>query len=81
MTILLSSSELAMAHILDPKHLSNDRDYCAALDELQRVIDADADTPAGWRVDELASLISEYEASRAAPGRNAPGLSRPAVST
>lgn len=81
MTILLSSPEIAMAHLLDPKHLSNDRDYCAALDELRHVIDEDADTPAGWRVDELAHLISEYEAQRSAPARSVPGLSRPALST
>jgi len=78
-----------MAHILDPKHLSNDRDYCAALDELQRVMDADADTPAGWRIDELALLIPEYETARGslgdprgnAPVRKAPGLSSPALSS
>jgi len=73
-----------MAHILDPKHLSNDRDYCAALDELQRVIDADADTPAGWRIHELAQLISEYESMRDsmrdAPRVRAPGLPSPALS-
>ena len=65
-----------MAHILDPKHLANDHDYCAAQDELLRLLEVDADTPAGWRADELDHLIREYETAR-----RAPGLSRPALST
>ncbi|MEO5764079.1 MAG: hypothetical protein ABIR52_02120 [Casimicrobiaceae bacterium] len=52
-----------MAHILDPKHLASERDYCLALDELQQLSELEADTPVGWRFEELASLIHEYESA------------------
>ena len=50
-----------MSHILDPKRLLNDHEYCAALDELERLMAADPDTPQGRRFDELAALIDDYE--------------------
>ncbi|TMG95779.1 MAG: hypothetical protein E6H71_12240 [Betaproteobacteria bacterium] len=50
-----------MSHILDPKRLLNDDHYCAALDELERLMAADPDTPQGRRFDELAALIDDYE--------------------
>ena len=51
-----------MTHALDPTRLSGDRDYAAALDELEELMLADPDTPAGRRFDELVYLIEEYEA-------------------
>lgn len=53
-----------MPHILDPKRLSTDEDYHAAQDELERLLDVDRDTPGGWRFDELAALIDDYEGRR-----------------
>ena len=50
-----------MSHILDPKRLLNDDDYCAALNELEGLMAADPDTPHGRRFDELAALIDDYE--------------------
>ena len=50
-----------MSHILDPKRLLNDDDYCAALSELEGLMAADPDTPQGRRFDELAALIDDYE--------------------
>jgi len=50
-----------MPHVLDPRHLSTDEDYCAALDELEDLMAADPDTPQGRRFDELAGLIEAYE--------------------
>ncbi len=50
-----------MSHILDPKRLLNDDDYCAALRELEGLMAADPDTPQGRRFDELAALIDDYE--------------------
>ena len=57
-----------MAHVLDPRRLSTTREYCAALDELDALREVDAGTPGGWRFDELALLIHEYEATMRAPG-------------
>jgi len=57
-----------MAHVLDPKRLSNERDYCAALDELDALTEIDVGSPAGWRFDELMLLIHEYEATMRSPG-------------
>ena len=51
-----------MTHALDPTRLAGDRDYAAALDELEELMLADPDTPAGLRFDELVHLIEEYEA-------------------
>jgi len=67
----------AVAHVLDPQHLRDDRDYRAARTELRQLQDDDSDTPAGWRLDELAQLIDEYEA---ALGRPAVALAQAAVS-
>ena len=50
-----------MSHILDPKRLLNDDDYCAAMNELEGLMAADPDTPQGRRFDELAALIDDYE--------------------
>ena len=61
-----------MPHILDPKRLSTDEVYCAALDELEDLMAADPDTPRGRRFDELASLIEAYESGRAASRLDAP---------
>ncbi|MEP7276571.1 MAG: hypothetical protein ABI812_09465 [Betaproteobacteria bacterium] len=58
-----------MAHILDPKHLASERDYCLALDELKQLSELEADTPVGWRFDEVASLIHEYESTLRLPLR------------
>jgi len=64
--------EVRMPHILDPKRLSTDEDYCAALDELEDLMAADPDTPRGRRFDELASLIEAYERWRPASHLDAP---------
>src|SRR4051812_460461 len=53
-----------MPHLLDPKPLSNDEDYCPAIDELEALMTADPDTPGGRRFDELATLIEDYEGAR-----------------
>ena len=52
-----------MAHLLDPKQLTSSAAYCAARAELEELLAADPDTPAGARVDELAALIEGYERS------------------
>ncbi|HEY7905103.1 MAG TPA: hypothetical protein VIH36_16755 [Casimicrobiaceae bacterium] len=51
-----------MSHILDPERLANDADYSAALSELEDLMLADPDTPAGRRFDELVHLIEDFEA-------------------
>lgn len=40
-----------MAHPLDPGTISTERDYVAALDELDDLMLCDPDTPAGRRID------------------------------
>jgi HTH-type transcriptional regulator/antitoxin HigA len=50
-----------MSHVLDPSLLATERDYLAALDELESLLLADCDTPAGRRFDELVGLIEDYE--------------------
>ena len=52
-----------MTHILDPKRLRNEREYAAALEELDDLMRADPDTPGGCRFGELALLIEDYEAT------------------
>jgi antitoxin component HigA of HigAB toxin-antitoxin module len=54
-------------HLLDPARLHTDTQYCAALDELEKLLLADPDTPAGRRFDELVALIEEYEATHESP--------------
>lgn len=51
-----------MSHATDPAGLASDADYVAALDELEALLLADADTPAGRRFDDLVGLIEDYEA-------------------
>ena len=51
-----------MSHLLDPDHLANDTEYAAALGELEDLMLADPDTPAGRRFDELVRLIEDFEA-------------------
>ena len=53
-----------MTHMLDPSHIRNDAQYCAALDELEDLMLADPGTPGGRRFDELVRLIEEYEIRR-----------------
>jgi HTH-type transcriptional regulator/antitoxin HigA len=50
-------------HLLDPARLHSETQYCAALDELEQLLLADPDTPAGRRFDELVALIEEYEST------------------
>jgi HTH-type transcriptional regulator/antitoxin HigA len=57
-----------MSHILDPKRLLNDDDYCAAMNELEGLMAADPDTPQGRRFDELAALIDDYEGAHPSAG-------------
>jgi antitoxin component HigA of HigAB toxin-antitoxin module len=56
------TQETGMSHVLDPSRLAADTDYLAALDELEELMLADPDTPAGRRFDELVALIEDYEA-------------------
>jgi antitoxin component HigA of HigAB toxin-antitoxin module len=42
--------------------LANDREYADALDELEDLFLAEADTPQAHRFDELVHLIEQYEA-------------------
>jgi hypothetical protein len=56
------TGENAMSHLLDPAHLANDAEYAAALGELEDLMLADPDTPAGRRFDELVRLIEDFEA-------------------
>jgi antitoxin component HigA of HigAB toxin-antitoxin module len=51
-----------MSHLLDPHRIATESDYVAAIDELESLMLADPDTPAGVRFDELVALIEEYEA-------------------
>lgn len=53
-----------MAHVLDPACLADEAAYIAALEELDDLMLAEPDTPAGRRFDELNLLIEEYEARR-----------------
>lgn len=52
-----------MAHLLDPKAITNYREYLSALTELDAVMLCDPDTPAGQRFEELVALIDAYELS------------------
>lgn len=53
-----------MAHVLDPKALHSEAAYLAALEELDNLLAADPDTPAGHRFDELVDLIEAWEATQ-----------------
>jgi hypothetical protein len=48
----------------DPFALRDDRDYAAALDELDDLALSEPGTPPGRRFDELVLLIEEYEARK-----------------
>ena len=50
-----------MDHSLYPRTISTERDYVAALDELDDLMLCDPDTPAGRRFDELVALIDAWE--------------------
>ena len=65
-----------MAHVLDPLQIRDDSQYGAALAELEDLMLADPDTPAGRRFDELVRLIEDYELRRdgSDPGRRPSGL-------
>ena len=52
-----------MCHVLDPKAITTYREYQAALRELDELMLADPDTPAGRRFGELVALIDAYELS------------------
>ena len=53
-----------MKHLLDPTTLHNDSEYALAIHELEELLLADPDTPAGQRFDELVALIEEFDARR-----------------
>jgi HTH-type transcriptional regulator / antitoxin HigA len=53
-----------MSHLFDPGVLHDDVEYAAAIDELEQLLLADPDTPAGRRFDELIALIEEFDARR-----------------
>lgn len=50
-----------MGHPLDRGTISSERDYAAALGELDRLMLCDPDTPSGRRFDELVALIEAWE--------------------
>ena len=67
-----------MAHLLDPASLTSEAQYRAALDELDALLAADPDTPAGARFDELVTLIEAWEAQpHPTPGAARYRLGRP----
>jgi HTH-type transcriptional regulator/antitoxin HigA len=53
-----------MKHLLDPTTLHDDGEYALAIHELEELLLADPDTPAGQRFDELVALIEEFDARR-----------------
>jgi hypothetical protein len=57
----------SMAHVLDPRELQSEAAYLAALDELDYLLSTDPDTPAGFRFDELVTLIEAWEARHHEP--------------
>ncbi len=62
-----------MGHSLYPRTISTERDYAAALDELDELMLCDPDSPDARRFDELVALIDAWElahdAAVAAPPR------------
>ncbi len=48
--------------MMDIHPIKTERDYDAALAEVERIMDAEPDTPEGDRLDVLATLIEAYEA-------------------
>jgi hypothetical protein len=59
-------------HLLDPKRLSCESSYRAAIEELDTLMGEEPDASAGHRIDELFALIEDYEqrqpAARSHPG-------------
>ena len=55
---------LMMTTELDEECIQDEREYIAALDQLEALIMCDPDTPAGRRFDMLVQMIEEYEAHR-----------------
>jgi hypothetical protein len=49
-----------MTDLLDVHRISTDADYCAALDELEQLVDI-PEPRRGARMQELTELIAEYE--------------------
>jgi HTH-type transcriptional regulator/antitoxin HigA len=47
---------------MDIKPIKTDADYEAALQEIERLMDAESDTPKGDRLDVLVTLVEAYEA-------------------
>ena len=62
-----------MGHPHDTRTITTEREYVAALDELDELMLCDPDTPAARRFDELVALIDAWElthdAAIAAPPR------------
>ena len=56
-----------MPHVLDPKRIDTQLSYLAALAELDALMAEEPDTVASHRVDELFTLIEEYELRQPAP--------------
>jgi hypothetical protein len=50
-----------MSNLLDLHRISNDADYCVALDELEQLIDVPEHERTA-RAQELSAMIAEYEA-------------------
>ena len=50
-----------MPHLLDPKHLSGESSYRAAIAELDTLLGEEPGVSAGHRIDELFALIEDYE--------------------
>ena len=58
----------------DPRTLSTEREYAAALDELDALMLCDPDTPAERRFDELLELIEAWELARDSAATGPPDL-------
>jgi antitoxin component HigA of HigAB toxin-antitoxin module len=58
MPMLMMSSEL------DDEEIHDEREYIAALDQLETLLLSDPDTAAGRRFEALVRMIEEYEARR-----------------
>lgn len=53
-----------MDHRTEPPAIRCDAEYAAALDELDRLMLVDPESPAGRRFDELVALIDAWELAR-----------------
>jgi len=63
-----------MGHPLDPRTITTEREYAAALNELDELMMCDPDTPAGRRFDELVALIDAWELANDAAVAGRPSL-------